>query len=110
MKIEWMPTYNSTVMNVGSDDNTKIVNMFMASSLTDKNLNTKNNANLAMLPGFKSLNPYRPWKRYISSKKISHQQNVKWQLSKLTAPGVANGLTDATTLVRFNLTDVPDGE
>lgn len=70
-------------MNVGADDNLKIVNMFMATSLTDKNLNTKDNSNLAMLPGFKSLNPYRPWKRFISCRKISHQQNVKWQPSRL---------------------------
>jgi hypothetical protein len=80
----------------------------MASSLTDKNLNTKQNQDLAMLPGFKSLNPYRPWKKFISCKKLSKQQNVKWQPSKLAGVG-ANTLTDATTLVRFNLQGFPDG-
>jgi len=29
-------------------------------------------------PGFKSLSPFRPWKKYYSMKKLSKQQNVSW--------------------------------
>jgi hypothetical protein len=56
-------------------------------------------------PGFRNLNPYRPFKKFFSCKKLSKQMNVAWQDNSELSPGasVANRLTKAATLLRFNI-------
>lgn len=51
-------------------------------------------------PGFSLLNPYSQYRKWISCKKISHQQNVKWQSTTLV--GHDNTLTTAGTMLRFS--------
>lgn len=60
-----------------------------------------NNDQMAAMPGFKALNTQRPWKRFISVKKLSKQQNVPWQKNADYVLGTANTLTDAATYLRF---------
>lgn len=53
--------------------------------------------------------PNRPWKRYLSCKQLSKQQNVPWQDTLAFQSGTFNSLTHLTFGVRFQWANLPHG-
>lgn len=72
-------------------------------------INAANSAGLAALPGFKALSTQHGWKRFISCKKLSKQQNVAWQKNDEYVVGQPNALTTAATDLRFAITNPGQG-
>jgi len=56
---------------------------------------------MATSPGFKAISTRGPWKKFISLKKLSQQQNVPWQDNQAYNALNPNTLTKAATNLRF---------
>jgi len=55
----------------------------------------------AASPGFKPISTRSGWKKWISVKKLSKQENVAWQDNQSYLAGVPNKLTKSATVLRF---------
>lgn len=97
LKIEWLPRqsyprptdpYLTALWSASTADNYDTIQ------------NAENSA-LAQAPGFKAMNTQRPWRKFISLKKLSKQQNVAWQDNSKYNVNEQNGLTKAGTIMRF---------
>ncbi len=107
VKVEWMPYFTTAVVGLAQQTNA-INNMFLVQDLDNFNLPTTPDPELVSKPGFRNMNPYRPWKRYFSCKKLSKQQNVPW--ISTTAPlNSDTELIKSLAMVRFNLAAPPTG-
>lgn len=109
LKIEYMPFWTQNGVSDPTVTANPINQLLMVSDPDDfMTMAAKTDSNIITGPGFRNLNPYRPYKKYISVKKLSKQMNVAWQdnqaLTPTTPPPhVANTLTKAATLLRFNM-------
>lgn len=75
LKIEWMPLYNVSAPGVGNIVGT----LHKVDDLDDySTINAMTENQIMSAPGFQNLDPRRSWKKFISAKAISKQQNVPW--------------------------------
>jgi len=104
LKIEYMPFWTSAV--IGGTGTVAINQLLMFTDPDDyDDMTTKTDNAIITGPGFRNLNPYRPFKKFFSCKKLSKQMNVAWQDNSTLNPAapVANSLTKAATMFRFKL-------
>lgn len=104
-KIQWYPSLHSDIplLENQTDPNVKAQQIRFIETWNSVNdgidiLDATDNKRV-MSSGYKILNPYRPFKKYFRLKKISQQQQCKWQKCSAALPTTPtpNLLTDAAT-------------
>ncbi len=105
-----MPFWTSAV--VGNPQTTTAINQLLMYTDPDDydTMASKTDDDIITGPGFKNLNPYRPFKKFLSCKKLSKQMNVPWQDNGTLNPTAStpNTLTKAATMFRFKLSGTVD--
>lgn len=105
--IEYMPFFTNNQIGAAVPG---VQQMLMTSDPDDfATMYAKTDEQIVTGPGFKNLNPYRSFRKFISCKKISNQMKVGWQDNSSLVPmaPVANELTKAATMFRFKFAAAP---